>query len=96
MRGIVKLEYDSFFNDLKIMKSISLIDKKEFYEAKFKSTTGYIMTESFIRKTDIGIPKGVWFSTLGTVIMYVNRTLYDKCPLYYQNIIKSYNKQVLK
>lgn len=88
MKTIVKLEWDGWNNELEIMESIGLLDKREHYEAKFRYPNGYVTTAYFIKKSSIGtVINNIWTSHIDT--LYVNGTKYHKDPEYYKILVKS-------
>jgi len=88
MKSLVELTWDSYNCKLKVMKSIELLNKNEYYEAKFKYSNGYIRKEPYIKKTLISIPYSYYFT--GKNILYVNGNKYYKNPEYWQKIVKEY------
>lgn len=87
MKSIIELKWD---NSLSIMESIELIDKTKHYEAKFIYPNGYIRTEQFIRKSEIGIPF-INHSTWDNVL-YVNSSKYYQDPEFYHRLVKGYRR----
>jgi hypothetical protein len=89
MKGIVELRYDIFFDKLEIMRSVAVTDKNDYYEVKFQYQNGYIKTESFIKKKEIGIPKDYYHSR-NIVVMYVNKINYENNPEEFHQRIKNF------
>jgi len=91
MKGIVELKYNVFLDELEIRKSISIIDKnKDHYEAKFQYQNGYVSTESFIRKKEMGVPQR-YYCNIHRFVMYVSKVKYENSPEEFQKIIKGFN-----
>lgn len=95
IKSIVQLKYDSWSNQITVKESIEVLDKNEYYEAKFKYNNGYIRTEYFIEKTELGVPYKYFCSKDN--ILYISGTKYHENPQYWQKLVKEYKyKKIVK
>lgn len=87
MQSITELTWN---NQLTIMESVELKEKKNNYEVKFRYSNGYTRTE-FVEKENLAIPfveQSTWKN-----VMYVNTNKYLDNPELYHKLIQNFREK---